>query len=1551
MSESGLAESVLDVVVAQSRRVLETYRVDPRLIEEHANGERRITQGGYGDRQVYELVQNGADELLADPGGEISVVLTPTHLYCANEGAPITPQGVDTILRMGVSRKRGGQIGRFGVGVKSVLSVSDTPQFFGRAGCFGFDREWSAEQIRSVHPIAAETPVLRMGRPLDLERSLASDPVLAELFEWATTVVRLPLKPASVRRLAEDLRNFPAEFPLFSPHVGTVTLEDRCAIPPRRRIISQAVDGDRHTIQEERADGSDITTKWRVFVRTIRPSEAALESAGELHDRPEIDISWAVPDRDGRVRDLGAFWAFFPTNYATLLRGILNAPWKTSEDRQNLYKGNAFNDELIDEAARLIVASLPKLSPADDPAAYIDLLPGRGKEAPQWADRQLTLAIWSIAGHEPSLPDQSGELRRPAELNLHPDGLTDEWLGLWASHPGRPIDWCHHSVQGRDRRARTERILRAAGQPNASVREWLEALVEDESPRASALAIRIVAGMCRANHPLADEAVKARVVLTETTGLVAPGRGKVFRRSSADRLADQMIYVDARLLEEQELLSALDALGIHEADASGRLEAVVEQGFHGYSDAQWAAFWDLVRQTGPADTLAILRQHVKNTAGILKVRVISGVFRQLSRCLMPGTVVPPDGSRDANIAVDLSFHRDDRHVLRELGLREVAATGIDPHQAPWFASYLESRWKIFCKELPSSSSRPALSSMRADGAAPAGPLELLIELSPEGKAAFLKHLPQPGLVSSWTLQVGVNQSTRQHVASPLKWMARTHGYLHTSRGLRRVARCVGPGLAKYRDVMAVADVSTAVAEALGLPGSLGEIQPPLWAELLKEAAKSEDDFFPGKVYALIMEVGATWPEDIPTRCRVGDVWSTDHPDDEIAVTAVRSEYDELIRERIPALLMPNDESAERMIEHWSMLSPSNVIEKEIRFVSDSEPIPVVGEFPHLKISKRAQVDGWSLIRCSELEEITRTPNGTRLEPIQMATHNRSVLVLKPKDDMAALAAVDRALKLGLGPSGCKAVLDRREQQRNNERIRAAQAAKDDASKVLALVGEEALRRGLPEGLLDSEKAETGISPDAHRIAQLAIDSHGHGVLRHHGKDIAANVPEAAGQFRGDSRSLSIVNQLGLPEPFAGARGQSLEPTLTVEGPTAFPRLHDYQERLAVNMFDLLTRYKAPKAMLCLPTGAGKTRVASEAVIRVIKERGLGSRPVLWIAQTEELCEQAVQSWKFVWSKVGPEESLTISRLWSTNEAAAVKDSTHLVVATDAKLDVCLGKTDYAWLRGAAMVLIDEAHAAITPRYTEILDRLGITHRAAARPLIGLTATPYRGFNEEETRRLVARFGGVRLDSDVFAADPYAELQELGVLARVEHRELAGATIKLTADELQNIDFQGRLPSSAEQRLADDHDRNDMLIEAVRSLPNDGPVLLFATSVNHARFMAAKLNGKGIRACAIDAATPTAERRKIIEDFRAGRIRVITNYGVLAQGFDAPATRTVIVARPTYSPNVYQQMIGRGLRGPRNGGKEACLILDVADNITNYDKKLAFTQFEYLWSRS
>ncbi|GLZ08898.1 hypothetical protein Acsp03_63640 [Actinomadura sp. NBRC 104412] len=1547
--------SVLQVVLEQTNRVLETYRIDPGLIQEHANGERRITQGGYGDRQLYELVQNGADELLNDVGGEIAVVLTKSHLYCANQGTAMTPEGADTILRMGVSRKRGGQIGRFGVGVKSVLSVTDSPQFFSREDdkSFGFDRDWARERISAVRPEAKEFPVLRMAQPLDRDKAAAADPVLAELLEWATTVVRLPLKPGEWNRLATDLENFPIQFPLFSPHVGTVTLEIRGGPRAVKRQIFHRYDGDHRTLQVDETSGASTIENWRVFTKTHRPSMKAVGEAGELHDRPEIDVSWAVPAREGRGAQLGRFWAYFPTNFTTTLRGIVNAPWKTSEDRQNLYDANAFNQELIAVAAELVVDSLPSLSRPDDPCAHLDHVPARGREEPQFAATELVRTIWKVAAGRPTLPDQDGRFQTPTEIMLHPADLRPEWRELWAGYPGRPKNWCHHSVERtRHRRDSAERNLAVAGSAPASVREWLEALVADEAPESSARAIMIVADMQRRGHHYTEEAKKAKIILTDDLGLVAPSPN-VFRRSSSDRLEDKMTYVDDRVLTDEAVVRALNELGVHEADAAGRFASILEKGFIGYGDAEWADFWELSRQAGPAETLAALRANAIDTAKLLMVKTVSGEFRRIRDCLLPGKIVPADGSRDARIAVDMRFHAADRVILRDLGLLEGPVTGVDPREEPWFEQYAKHYHQWYCEQLAANASRPQLRTMRFDGSNPAGPLGFLTSLSEEGRANFLRELPQRGLVSTWRMQVGTNHSTRRNIRSPLKWLAQKNGRVKTSRGLRKVIMAVGPALRSHGDVLPVAELPTAVAEVLDMPGTLSEIKPRIWRRLVEEAASSEDDPFPGKVYALLFEAGADWPEGAPTRCRIGDEWSCEPEDDEIVVTASRDEYDALVRERVPALLAPTDDVAEQMRREWRMRSPDDVIQKEIRTVPQAEPVLLVEEFPHLKMVRRSQVEGWSLVRCSELEEITRTPSGTRAIVIAAAAQpqDRIVFVRDPENDLAALQAVDGQLKLGLGRNGCQGILDRREKQRNNERLRRARQAADPADKVLELVGVDALKSGLPPGLLESDEIERGRTADSRRVAELAANAYGTGLLRQYRKDIEGNVPEAAARFAGDSKSMRLVSDLGLSESYAGTRGETLKPIEIVSGPTAYPRLHDYQEKLAGKLFDLLTRYRAPKAMLCLPTGAGKTRVAAEAVIRVIKERGLHGRPVLWIAQTEELCEQAVQSWSFVWSKVGPAERLTINRLWSVREATAITESPHLVVATDAKLESCLDKSEYDWLRDAAMVIVDEAHTSITPRYTKLLASLGITHRSAARPLIGLTATPYRGFNEEETRRLVERYGGTRLDEGLFDGDPYTALQELGVLAKVEHRRLKGTTFELTSEEVERAaGFQGRLPGSAELRLGQDIERNRMLLKEIEDLPEGNKILLFATSVAHAQLMAAKLNDRGIRAASIDSATPDTERRNLIEDFRLGRVRVLTNYGVLAQGFDAPATETVIVARPTYSPNMYQQMIGRGLRGPKNGGKETCLILDVDDNITNYDQKLAFTEFEDLWSR-
>ena len=74
-----------------------------------------------------------------------------------------------------------------------------------------------------------------------------------------------------------------------------------------------------------------------------------------------------------------------------------------------------------------------------------------------------------------------------------------------------------------------------------------------------------------------------------------------------------------------------------------------------------------------------------------------------------------------------------------------------------------------------------------------------------------------------------------------------------------------------------------------------------------------------------------------------------------------------------------------------------------------------------------------------------------------------------------------------------------------------------------------------------------------------------------------------------------------------------------------------------------------------------------------------------------------------------------------------------------------------------------------------------------------------------------------------------------------------------------------------------------------------------------------------------------------------------NDAVFRAGFDAPTTRATFVARPVYSPNLYFQLIGRGLRGEQNGGNDRYLILNVEDNIEHFEGKLACSDLDWLWA--
>ena len=385
----------------QTDKTLEAYRSQPNLVAEHASTEEYTAHGGYAHRQLFELVQNGADALSRSDGGEIWIRLTPTHLYHADEGRAIDEAGVRALMFSHLSPKRGTEeIGRFGLGFKSVLGVTDTPEFFSRSSSFRFDRTSAAKRISEVAPNGERYPTLRLPEAIHPIREAATDPILREMMDWATNIVRLPLKRGAFESLSQQISNFPAEFLLFARHIAQLVLQ--MGDQEVARTVGLSSEDGLYFLR----DGEE-TARWMVTKLIHKLSSDAKSDSRALDNADEVPIWWAAPV--DRLNDPGKFWAYFPTLTTSLLAGILNAPWKTNEDRQNLLPG-VYNDELIDAAAEMVADMLPELTTPDDPARHLDALPRRWEAGDTGhGDRLRTQLYLKLSGRS-LVPDQAGKL-------------------------------------------------------------------------------------------------------------------------------------------------------------------------------------------------------------------------------------------------------------------------------------------------------------------------------------------------------------------------------------------------------------------------------------------------------------------------------------------------------------------------------------------------------------------------------------------------------------------------------------------------------------------------------------------------------------------------------------------------------------------------------------------------------------------------------------------------------------------------------------------------------------------------------------------------------------------------------------------------------------------------------------------------------------------------------------------------------------------------------------------------------------------------------------
>ena len=254
--------------------------------------------------------------------------------------------------------------------------------------------------------------------------------------------------------------------------------------------------------------------------------------------------------------------------------------------------------------------------------------------------------------------------------------------------------------------------------------------------------------------------------------------------------------------------------------------------------------------------------------------------------------------------------------------------------------------------------------------------------------------------------------------------------------------------------------------------------------------------------------------------------------------------------------------------------------------------------------------------------------------------------------------------------------------------------------------------------------------------------------------------------------VALARALGLPSAVGeNYPSQSLPDIEVVEPHPPLNPLFDYQRSAGQYVRDMLEGRKiggkeVKRKLIAVPTGAGKTRMLVETLVQWFNDgrpsrngRQSGSRFVLWVAQSTELCEQAFSTFRDVFESAGRRgTTMHLYRFWGTGSSLPGLGMADLlekgvVISTINSLYKIL-QSDWKQLKTlgeiTSCIVIDEAHRSVSPMYSSVLEEMGFKwgRRKAEISslgvlLIGLTATPFRGRGDnEETKMLLRRYNGV-----------------------------------------------------------------------------------------------------------------------------------------------------------------------------------------------------------------
>ncbi|TDQ55146.1 sacsin N-terminal ATP-binding-like domain-containing protein [Actinorugispora endophytica] len=435
------------------RRVLDGWADSPARFREDANAEEDYALGGYRDRVVVELAQNAADAAhRAGERGRLRLALRGREFTAANTGAPLTPEGVESLATLRASAKRDaahGAVGRFGVGFTAVVSVCDDVLVASRDGAVRWSRERAEALVRSelvdggrARPELADELRRRGGRVPLLRLPFEEDARAPEGYDSAVTLV---LRDADAgARLATQLAETGQALLLALPWLAEVEID---------------VDGQVRTLGSEPGPEGRVTTRvvdasgeraihWRTLTRSGRFAPDALaDRPTEERDQLDWTLTWAVAvDPAGTVAGLPAdvprvVHAPTPSDEELHVPALLVGTFPLAPDRRRIAPGPA--SEALATAAATAYADLLCLL---DARATWDLVPldlMRGAEF----DARFRARAAEALQDAPFLETASGAPVRPRDAvvveggadlvevlaDLLPNALPGDWN---LRHPG-----------------------------------------------------------------------------------------------------------------------------------------------------------------------------------------------------------------------------------------------------------------------------------------------------------------------------------------------------------------------------------------------------------------------------------------------------------------------------------------------------------------------------------------------------------------------------------------------------------------------------------------------------------------------------------------------------------------------------------------------------------------------------------------------------------------------------------------------------------------------------------------------------------------------------------------------------------------------------------------------------------------------------------------------------------------------------------------------------------------------------------------------------------